>query len=483
MDNNKIKHKAFSSAIWNTATNLTSQLVSFVIQVILARLLDPSAYGTIAMITIFVAVANVFVTTGYSSALIQKKEVSELECSTSFWIGLFIAIVGYLILFLCSPFVAEFYGNDTLTVALRMQALTLIFGALTSVHNALINKMLQFKKFFLINISGIIMQGVVGISLALMGYGVWALLLSYLANKIVVLVITWMVVKWKPKLIFSLGAFKGLFSFSSKVLILTLIDTIYSNIRSLIIGKKYNEETLAFYNRGNQIPDLVATNGIGSINGILFPTLSCYANESDGFKRAYRRAFSIMFFLSFPVYLGLAAVMPSLLTLLLTEKWSKSIIFARMISITFIFNPFFMRSHVYNAKGRSDVSMWLSIGDKIIVSVLLGIAILYTDIYFLVMSAFISNAISTIIGFRVNVKILGYNVKEQIGDAFPPLIASLIMFFLVENINKLLIPDWWKLMIQLVLGVGVYIGGCEILKVDGYVYLKGLVKNYIAKRN
>ena len=483
MDSSKIRQKTFSGVFWNASTNIGTQLVSFAIQVVLARVLEPSAYGTIAMVTIFVAVTNVFVTTGYASALIQKKDVSEVECSTSFWMGVLIAGGGYFLLYMIAPAVASFYDKNELILILRMQAMALIFGALTSVHNALINRKLQFKKFFYINISGIFAQGVVGILLAYMNYGVWALVTSYLANRVVVLIVTWMVVDWKPAWIFSFTAFKGLFKFSGKLLVLTLIDTIYSNIRSIIIGKKYSEETLAFYSRGNQIPDLVATNGIGSINGILFPTLSRCANEKCTFKNAYRRAFGIMHLVSFPVYMGLAAVMPALSDLLFTQKWSESIVFAQMISISFIFNSFFVRSHAYNAKGRSDVSMWMSICDKVVVSILLVLAILYGDINFLVASAFISNAISTIIGVCVNCRVLDYKVKEQFKDAMPSFIIAVFMYCVVVSINALVIHNACKLIIQLCLGVIIYAMGCEIFKVESYIYLKGILKEYMKKKS
>ena len=465
------------------ATNVGTQLASFVIQIILARILDPSAYGTVALVTFFVSVANVFVTTGYASALIQRKDISEVECSTSFFIGIAVALTLYATLFLMAPFVASFYSVDILISILRIQSLTLIFGALTSVHNAIIIRTLQFRKFFYINLSGITAQGVVGIVMALRGFGIWALVTSYVANRIVTLIVTWLVVKWHPQFIFSFKAFKDLFSFSSKVLIFTLIDTVYSNIRSLIIGKKYSEEMLAYYNRGNQIPTLVATDGIGSISNVLFPALSRYAENGVAFKSAYRSSYKLMFYISFPIYLGLAAVSEPLTIVLLTEKWRDSIIFMQIVSITLIFNPFFTRTHVYNAMGRSDISMWLSIVDKVLITFLLIFAVIYGDVYTLVISAFVSNAMAMLVGFFVNCKVLNYRYREQLKDALPPFILAICMFVPVYMINFLNIENILKLFIQTVSGVAIYALGSKLIKMESFVYLWGLINSYFKSKN
>lgn len=476
MNNEQIKNGAFNGAMWNLATNIGTQLASFIIQVILARLLEPSAYGTIALVTFFIAVANVFVTTGYSSALIQKDEVTQEDCSTSFYIGLIISVILYLVLFISSPLVATFYNEPILINILRIQSLTLIFGSLTSVHYSLINRHLQFRKFFVINLSGIVAQGFVGILLALKGFGVWALVYSYLSNKVVVLIITWKVESWRPQKVFSWDAFRGLFSFSSKVLAFTLVDTIFSNIKLLIIGKKYSTEMLAYYNRGNQIPDLVATNGIGAIGNVLFPALSRCNNDFDLFKSAYRRAFKIMFYISFPIYLGLVAVAPSLTLVLLTDKWYDSILFMQLVSLTLIFNPFFVRCHVYNAMGRSDISMWLSFLDKVVITIFLVLALKYGDVYTLVIISLFTNMISVLFGIIINMKVLKYTLIEQIYDFGMNLLQAIFMFIPVYLINFMNILSIYKLLLQVIVGCGFYLLISIIMKNDSMIFILNILK-------
>lgn len=279
---------------------------------------------------------------------------------------------------------------------------------------------------------------------------------------------------------FSINAVKGLFSFSSKILIMTLIDTVYSNIRSFIVGKKYSSEMLAYYNRGSQIPTIITSNFLDSINSVMFPMLSRCQDNVQLFKAAMRRSFRLYFFLSFPLMFGLIAVAKPLTIILLTEKWSESIPFMQMVCIIGMFNPFFIRVHAYNAIGRSDVSLILSFADKIVITIVLLISLPF-GVYILIASQAVSNLISAIIGLFINKKVLKYSISEQLSDFSSTFMLGLIMFLVIWSVQYLNLGNWLTMILQIIIGVTVYFLGARLFKMDSLPFLRDTMKNYINK--
>src|SRR5680860_1232819 len=276
------KSKILSSLFWKLMEGGGTQGIQFIVSIVLARLLLPEDYGIIALVTIFVIIANVFVQSGFNTALIQKKDANEADFSSVFYLSLFVASLLYVILFFAAPLIAVFYDEPQLILVLRAISITLFFGAFNSIQNAVVARKMQFKKLFFSSLGAIVVSGTVGIVMAYAGFGVWALVLQQITNQLLITVILWFTVKWRPRLLFSFKKVKGLFSYGWKLLVSSLINTLYMELSSLIIGKMYNAEMLGFYNRGKQFPALIVTNIDGSIQSVMLPAL---ASQQDNRQR------------------------------------------------------------------------------------------------------------------------------------------------------------------------------------------------------
>ncbi|MDD2519303.1 MAG: lipopolysaccharide biosynthesis protein [Bacilli bacterium] len=282
------------------------QGIQFIVQIVLARLLLPKDYGIIALVIIFISIASVFVQSGFSAALIQKKNVDEADFSSVFYLSLFIACLTYIILFIVAPSIASFYEEPQIVMVVRVLSITLFFGAFNSIQNAVIARGMQFKKLFFSSTGAILISGTVGIHMAYTGFGVWALVGQQLTNQLLIVVILWFTVKWRPKLLFSYASVKVLFSFGSKLLLSSLINTLYLNLRSLVIGKMYNSAMLGFYNRGQGFPSIIVSNINGAIESVMLPVLSSQQDNKLRVKDMVRRSIVTSSFIIFPMMVGLA---------------------------------------------------------------------------------------------------------------------------------------------------------------------------------
>lgn len=315
------KNTIISSLFWKLMERGGTQGIQFVVQIILARLLLPEDYGIIALVIIFTSIANVFVQSGLNTALIQKKDADEADFSSVFYLSLLMACLIYIVLFLAAPFIAAFYKIPEITPVFRVLSITLFFGAFNSIQNAVVARNLEFKKLFFSSTGAILISGTVGIYMAYTGFGVWALVGQQISNQLFVTLILWFTVKWRPQLLFSLERVKALFSFGWKLLVSALIDTVYRDLRSLIIGKMYNPAMLGFYNRGQQFPSLIVSNINGSIQSVMLPVLSSQQDNRPRVKDMMRRAIVTSSFIIFPMMVGLAVTAEPLVKILLTDKW------------------------------------------------------------------------------------------------------------------------------------------------------------------
>lgn len=332
MGKNYTNSKVITSLLWKLMERGGTQGVQFIIQIVLARLLVPNDYGIISLIAIFINLAAVFVQSGFSAALIQKKDANETDFSSVFYLSLLVATLLYIILFFTAPIIASFYGVYQLTSVLRVLEITLFFGVFISIQNAVISKRMQFKKLFFSSLGSILVSGAVGIVFAYNGFGVWALVAQQLTNQFMSIVILWFTVKWRPKLLFSIERLKGLFLYGWKLLVSSLLDALYMNLRSLIIGKIYNPAMLGFYNRGDQFPQIIVTNINGSIQSVMLPALSAEQDNTKRVKDMVRRSIVTSSFIVFPMMVGLAVVSEPLVKILLTDKWLPCVPFCRLLA-------------------------------------------------------------------------------------------------------------------------------------------------------
>lgn len=455
MSHENLKKNTLIGLMWKFSENFSTQFISFVIQLILARILLPEDYGIIALAAVFIMVAQVFIQTGFSSALIQKKDVSKVEYSTIFFAGIILSVILYAIIFISSPWIAAFYQAPIISLVLRLQGLTIILSALSSVQNAILVKEFEFKKSFIYRLIAVILQGIIGITMAILGYGIWSIVVSGLFNTLIITISFWIVVKWRPIFVFSYQAFKNLFAYSTQILLYSLINVLFNNLQSLIIGKQFSKDTLGYYNRGFQIPMLIMVNTDGAINSVMFSSLSKVQDDKEKFVQILRRSIKTSVFLVFPMMIGLIAVAEPLTLILLTDKWLDSVPFLQITSLICLTWPFSLMHHALNAQKLPKLSLWLNMISKVIAIVFLLISLRYGVLAF-VLSAFFSSVISVIIGFFVNRKIYNYTILTQILDFLPSLIIAIFMGLSVYLVGLLIDMIYLKILVQLFVGVLVY---------------------------
>ncbi len=478
---NSLKNKTIFGFVWRFLQNAGSQIISFTISIILARILTPEDYGVVALMTIFTNIALVFVRTGFSSAIIQKKELSDTDLSTVFYSGMGMALVLYGILFFSAPYIALLYEEPLLTDLLRVQSLIIVLGAAYSVQQALINRNLQFKKSFAISMCGAVVQGASGIFLALQGFGPWALVYSNVIHYIVAAILMWCIVKWKPKFVFSGASFKSLFSFSSKMLAAGLLDSLFNNIRSIIIGIQYSSADLAYYNKGHQFPTLIMTQVDGSMTTVLFSSLSKYQFDWENGLRVLRRAMKTSIYVCAPLMAGMFAVADPMIRILLTDKWVDSVVYVQLVCIICMFWPLSAQRHALNARGKSGIALRMNMFGKAVTLVCLLLTFRHS-VYLMIASSIFASSICLVVNAFVYRKHLNYKFKEQIADILPAILLSVAMGAVVYWITWLPLHDLVKLLIQVPLGILVYIGGSWLFKLESFSYIMTIVKGYLGKK-
>ena len=354
-DLDEIKSKTIKGFFWRFAERISAQLVTFCVSVVLARILMPSDYGVIAIVNIFILIADTLVTSGLGTSLIQKKEADQLDFSTIFYAGLFLSIIFYCVLYFTAPFIAKLYDMDSLIIVLRIMGIRLPISAINSVQQAYVSRKMIYKKFFFATIIGTVVSAVVGIVMALKGYGIWALVFQSLINPFIDTVILFITVKWFPTLEFSIERLKQLFSFGCKIMISNLIGTIFNKLRSFIIGTNYCAEDLAFYNRGESLPQLITQNISSTLDSVLFPAMSKVQDDMDLVKQTARKALRLQAYVIIPLMLGMAVTADKLVKILLTDKWLMSVPFIQIVCVQEIIDILGASSlQSIKAIGRSD---------------------------------------------------------------------------------------------------------------------------------
>ena len=447
------------------------------IQIFLARLLSPDDYGVIALITVFIALANVFVQSGFNTALIQKQNADEKDFSSVFYVSLFVAGILYILLFLLAPLIASFYEIKELINIIRILSITLFFGAFNSIQNAIVSRRMDFKKLFYSSLGAVIISGIIGIIFAHKGFGVWALVFQQLINQISICIILFFTVKWYPKLLFSFERLKLLFSFGGKLLCSALLDTGYREITNLIVGKVYSPAILGYYNRGYQFPSLIVNNFNGSIQSVLFPALSSVQDNKIRVKELTRRAIVTSSYIIFPLMIGLGVVAEPMIKLLLTEKWLPCVSFLRIFCLSFALWPIHTSNlQAINAMGRSDIFLRLEILKKVLGILIICFTVRYSPLI-MAFGILISGILGSFINASPNKKLLNYSYLEQIKDILPSFLLSIIMGIFIYPIVFLRFSDIITIFLQVMFGAVVYIVLSYLLKLECFMYLLSIILN------
>lgn len=470
-----------SNLVWRFAERCGAQLVSFIVSIVLARILAPEDYGTIALVTVFTAILQVFVDSGLGTALIQKKDADEIDFSSVFYFNFVVCLILYLGMFAAAPFIADFYGDVTLVPVIRILSLTIVISGVKGIQQAYVSRNMLFKRFFFSTIGGTIFSAVLGIAMAYAGFGIWALVAQQLSNTFIDTLILWITVRWRPIKSFSWTRLKYLLSFGWKLLVSSLLDTAYNNLRNLIIGKMYSSSDLAFYNQGDKFPKVIVTNINASIDSVLLPTMSSAQDDKERVKQMTRRAIKTSTYVMAPLMMGLAFCAEPIVSLVLTDKWLPCVPFLRIFCTTYMFWPVHTANlNAINAMGRSDWFLRLEIIKKI-----MGMTILLSTMWFGVMamaySLLLSSVLSQIINSWPNRKLLGYGYLEQVRDFAPGILLAVIMGICVYFISFLHLSTIVTLLIQFIVGAAIYIGVSAILKLEEFEYLLGMVKSFLKK--
>lgn len=487
-----MKGTVLSGFFWRFMERGGTSIVEFVVQTVLARwFLSPQDFATVALISIFINISNICIQAGFNTALIQKKDADDGDCSSVFFLSLGLSVVFYVILFFCAPLVAAFYEKPILTAVLRVQALTLIMGAFSTVPNAILTKQMQFKKIFYRTIGATVCSAAVGLVMAFNGFGLWTIVGQTLAVNLVGAIFLWFSVKWRPRLVFSKEKIRTLFGFGGKILGSNLINTIYANIVPLFMEKVYAGGTLGYYNKARTIPEKLTENINGTISTVIFPSLSSVQNDKERVKELTRRFIVTSSFIMFPMMAGLIATAKPLILLWLTDKWAMSIPMMQFVCISYAFIPINNANlQAISAMGRSDIYIKLEIIKDTIGVVLLGGAFAISVfcglgekgiLLVLAMQALIS-LISVIVNAVPNKKLLNYSLKEQFRDILPSLALAAAMGILTWAFTLLNLPNWITLILQVIFGVSFYLGTARLLKFECLSYLMATLKEYMNKR-
>ena len=473
------KNVIVKNLFWRFAERCGAQGVTFVVSIILARLLDPALYGTVALVTVFITFLQVFVDGGLGNALIQKKDADATDFSTVFYFNVGMCLGLYLLMFLAAPLIARFYSDPALVAVIRVLSLTIVISGMKNIQQAYVSRHMLFKKFFYSTLIGTIFAAVVGITLAYCGFGIWALVAQHLTNTLVDTVILWCTIDWRPTRTFSAQRLRVLFSYGWKLLVSSLIDAVYNDLRQLLIGKLYSKNDLAYYNRGKQFPYILVVNINKSIDSVLFPVLSRAQSQVEDIKRLTKKAIKTSSFIMWPMMFGLAVVAEPLVRIVLTEKWMDCVPFLRIFCVIYGFYPIHTANlNAIKALGRADLFLKMEIVKKIV-----GIVILLCSIPFgvLVMaySLLLTTVISTFINAYPNKQLMGYTYREQIRDMAPSCLLAAFMAAVISLLGFFIENPFVLLVLQVLAGGALYMAGAKLLKLESYGDLIKIVKSLL----
>lgn len=470
-----------SSMIWKLLERFSAQIVSFVISIILARVLSPNEYGVISILIIFINFANVIIDGGLNTALVQKKNADQTDFSTILWFCLLLSVVFYIVLFFTAPLIANFYDNNLLIPVLRVLSLVLFAHSFNSIQRAYVSRHMLFKKLFWVNSVTVIVSGIIGIIMAYLGYGVWALVGQSLSSSVVCCLLMWVTIKWRPAFVFSKERFRGLFDYGWKIFMTNFIIAIYEDIRGLVIGKVYQPSALAFFDRGKALPALLMSNITASINTVLFPAFADEQDDRGRVKQMMRRSVQISYFFVMPLMIGFFFTAKNIILVLLTEKWLPAVPFVQIFCIAFILMPIQnVNMTAIRSLGYSSITLKLEVYKKIIEAVILVVSFMI-NVYTVAWGIVLYNFICIFINLSPSKKLVDYGWNEQIKDVLPTLAVSLIMGGVVYVCGYLPLNIYFVLGIQILVGAIMYYILCRILKLDGYEYLMMYAKQGMSK--
>lgn len=483
MRETKHKQSIVKNFFWKFAERVGSQCVTLIVSIVLARILSPEHYGTISIILVFINLADVFITSGFTAALIQKKDSDDLDFSTIFYFNLLFSVALYAIIFVSAPFIQNYFNLPNLSLALRILGLKIPVAAFNSIQQAYVAKKMIFRKLFWATLGGVIASAVVGVLMACNGFGVFALVGQYLTNGVVATLSLWFVIGWRPIRRFSFSRFKGLYGYGWKNLVSHLVRTLYDDVYSLVIGKKYTSADLAFYTKGKQYPNLIVHNLNTALCSVLFPAFVQYQDDIPKLKFSLQRAIRLGSYILSPFLVGLAVCAEPFVKLLLTEKWLECVPYLQIVCLYQLLIPMSSSNlQVVKALGRGDILLKLEIIKRIV-----GVLILLVSMRFGTFAIAIGAAGATVFNSCADVvetkKLINYSYREQIADVFSGVALAFVMGVLVYGFKFLIKNAALLLLLQMFVGAIVFVILSYVTKNESFLYVLNIVKGKLrAKR-
>lgn len=473
-----LKNKTVKGVAWSALDNVSQHGVSFIVSIALARLLSPDDYGLIGIVMIFTAICTALINGGFTTALIRKKDVTNDDYNTSFIVNLCMSVILYLTIFFCSPLIADFFGRSELVALTRVSSVGLLIGALALVQQTRLTKRIDFKSQTKITLIAAITSGIIGISMALLGCGVWSLVAQALANQTIRTFLLWAVNKWVPNLSFSMKSFHELFGFGWKMMVSSLLETIWKELYQVVVGKFYSPATLGQYTRSKQFSHLFSNNLTTAIQRVTYPVLSYIQDDKERMVGAYRRIIKMAMFVTSICMLLLGAIAEPLLYCLIGPKWHEAATYLPLICISGSLYPLHaINLNMLQVLGRSDLFLVLEILKKII-----GIIPLTVGIFIGILPMLCVNVLTGIIAYFLNSyysgKYIGYSSFMQIKDVAPSYGLAFLVAIPVFSMKYLPLSYWIVLPIQMILACACLFCVCRALRIEQYSELIVIVKSY-----
>lgn len=473
-----LKHKTVKGVGWSFVDNIANQGITFLVGLVLARILTPAEYGVMAMVTIFIAISNSIVDSGFSNALIRKIKIERIDYNTVFYFNLVVSLFLYLVLFLCAPAISIFFKEPLLVDVMRVIGWILVINALAIIPRTILVRKVDFKTQTKVSLIASLSSGAIGICMALTGWGVWSLVGQQLSRQLLNTLFLWFFCRWRPLWEFSIQSFKELFGFGSKLMLSGLLTTIYNDIYSLVIGRCYSAADLGQYTRASQFNTIFSSNLTTVVQRVSYPVLSSIQNEEDRLREAYRRVIKVTMLVTFACMLGLAAVAKPLLVILIGEKWLPAVYFLQIICFSGMLYPLHaINLNILQVKGRSDLFLKLEIIKKIIATIPIVIGIFW-GIELMLWGSVCTSFIAFFLNSYYSAPLIGYPTLQQIKDVVPTFCVSLGVAVLMWSFSLLPLSYYIMFLLQFSVGIIAFILIYEWLRLSEYMEVRRLLLQF-----
>ncbi len=472
----ELKEKTVKGVMWSSIDRFSTQGIQFVFSILIARLLLPEDYGVVAMLNIFMSVSQKFIDSGFSTALIRKSDRTDIDFSTVFYFNIAVSIFFYAALWIASPYIAAFYNIPLLEDVTKVVALNLVISSFAGIQSAKLTIAINFKSRAIISVSSTVLTGSVGLWMAYNGYGVWALVFQSIFGSLFCTVMLWLFVRWMPRLAFSWKSFRELFSFGSKLLASGLLDTIYNNVYTLVIGKFFSSSALGVYSRADGLAQYPSSNITNVLQGVTFPVLCSIQNDMERLANAYKRFLRLSAFVVFPLMVGLAAVADPLIRLVLTDKWEGAIYLLQILCFSMMWYPIHaINLNLLQVRGRSDFFLKVEVIKKIQGVIVLCVT-LPLGVVAMCYGRIVGSLLSLIYNTYYTKKLIGYGYFAQMKDLLHILLHSLVMGVCAWSVVQAFDSRWLQLTVGILAGAAYYIIGAKLMRFEEFDELVSLIR-------